>query len=406
MGVRYYSTDQLGSVNLTGQAGSFIALLDQLATGWGTLTATSCTVASNIATITLPSAHAFIQYSSVLISGSSASSLNTEKKVISNLSGNRITVSAPGIADGTITGTISVKVAPAGFTKVYSGTNLAAYQFQSSSSTKSFFRINDTGTYCATIRGYESMSDIDNGFNKIPTTFDANFLRKSITNNNVVRPWRVFVDDQGLYFSRSLNSSNYFWTNYIGDLYSYKPNDPYCFTINGDNSDLTTSVFATAGDVACGAFTADTTANASIIRDSNGLVNGIYGRNCCIANRWTGNVNTINSASGAMSGSNVYNAYGNASVVTLNIAESFPSVVDNKLKLFRNEILEHPSVNRRGYYPGLFHTSQYVSLSLNAFSITEVSIKGVMKPLAIIPCAGNNLANLGAIFIEMDDWRT
>jgi hypothetical protein len=89
----------------------------------------SLVVASNIATATISGGHSAEVGSVVLVSGATPSGLNSEKKVLSVGAGNTtLTFDAPGISDQTASGTISLKLAGAGWSKEFTGTNLAAYK--------------------------------------------------------------------------------------------------------------------------------------------------------------------------------------------------------------------------------------------------------------------------------------
>ena len=124
--VKWARSTMPGAPALTRAAGSLIALLDALlVNGWGQQTASSVVVAGGVATATFPTDHAAAKHAVVLVDGvtGALTALNGEQKV---------TAVAPNVikwataaADGTATGTITVKMAPAGFNKPFSGTNLA-----------------------------------------------------------------------------------------------------------------------------------------------------------------------------------------------------------------------------------------------------------------------------------------
>ena len=127
--VKYARSSMPGAPTLPRTAGALIALLDAfLVNGWGLQTASSVVVADGVATATFPTDHAAAKHAVVLVDGvtGALTALNGEQKV---------TAVAPNVikwataaADGTATGTITVKMAPAGFAKPFYGTNLAVYK--------------------------------------------------------------------------------------------------------------------------------------------------------------------------------------------------------------------------------------------------------------------------------------
>lgn len=89
----------------------------------------------------------------------------------------------------------------AGWTKAFSGTNLAAY-LQGAGSAGFYARVDDTGATDARVIGYETMSDINTGTNLFPTTAQISggvFARKSSSADAIRRPWLVVADAKRFY---------------------------------------------------------------------------------------------------------------------------------------------------------------------------------------------------------------
>ena len=237
-----------GTPVLTGQVGSLIALLDALLiNGFGSVTLSSLVVAGGVATATA-AAHGFPVNSVLLLAGATPSGLNGEKRAATTTSGT-FTFDATGIADGTATGTITAKMAPAGWAKVFSGTNKAAYQALAGN--RHFLRVVNDATIAANkaiARGFESMSDVDTGTNAFPTTVqqaDATCLWKtSTTADATARPWRFYADDRMLYLCVKYNASYYNEIYSFGEIaQSFKVGDAYhtMITINTDTTSLSAS---------------------------------------------------------------------------------------------------------------------------------------------------------------------
>lgn len=170
--VKFITENMPGAPVLSGTAGALISVLDALlVTGFGLRTATSVTVASGVATVTLASdaLNANLLHSVILVDGVAApmADLNGEQRVTAATS--TTLQFATAVADGTATGTITVKSAPAGWEKLYSGTNKAVYRSTDVQSAKHCLRVDDTGTTTARVVGYETMTDVDTGVGPFPT---------------------------------------------------------------------------------------------------------------------------------------------------------------------------------------------------------------------------------------------
>lgn len=240
--VKFFHSGMAGAPSLTGTAGAFIAMLDAcLKDGFGSQTATSVVVSAGIATLTVPSTHPFDVHTVALVDGATPSGLNGEKRVLSSAA-NTITFDATGIADGTATGTITVKLAPAGWTKPFSGTNLAAYRVNGG--TGAYLRVDDTAAQNATVRAYETMSDVSTGTGPCPTVAQASLVYwcKANAAGGASRPWIIVADDKTLWIKvctvPSGNQNNGIVYG-AGDFASRKSGDAHNFVLFGtlvDNS--------------------------------------------------------------------------------------------------------------------------------------------------------------------------
>ena len=128
----------------------------------------------------------------------------------------------------------------AGWTKPYTGTNVAAFR-QGAGSNGMFLRIDDTSTATsnrsARVRGFEAMTDVNTG---TPTSFPTptqnadgllwftHFGSGSSVANP--RPWRLIADEMFFYFMlstypESSNDTHYNECYAFGDIIPYKPGD-------------------------------------------------------------------------------------------------------------------------------------------------------------------------------------
>lgn len=240
--VKYYRSTDSGAPTLSGEAGKLINVLDGLIAGYGQVTLDSLVVASDVATGTLSTGHGFVMVGGtvgpvILIAGATPSSLNGEWRIATVPGSTTFTFVTEGISDQTATGTITAKIAPAGRTKVYSGTNLAAYQCDDPTGNQFFHYIDDTNATNARFRGYESMTSISSGTNPFPTDAQQSgglYFYKSSAASSATRPWIAILDQHLIYlFADGANNSA--WNGFLlfGDGNSYKANDAYACLVLG-----------------------------------------------------------------------------------------------------------------------------------------------------------------------------
>jgi hypothetical protein len=209
----------------------------------------------------------------------------------------------------------------AGWTKDFSGTNLAVYRAPALTGSPSeglryYYRFDDTQTTEARVRGYETMSDVNTGTNPFPTAGQAT-NGAIFAKNAAAFHWYIIADDQtvfvyvrtGLATSIISPSSTGLTTDRLfifGDLKSYIPGDTWfamvagcdlntvtnlgsisnynyssaTFPANGDNaagSGLYVARNYTGGTVSKSVYT-KTPPNASLLRFGAGTQLGDYGR--------------------------------------------------------------------------------------------------------------------------------
>lgn len=243
--VKFFHSAMPGAPTLNGTAGSLIAVLDAcLVTGFNSKTAASVVVASGIATMTISlGVGAFEVDSIALVAGATPSGLNGEKRVLS-VTTNSITFAATGISDQTATGTITAKLAPAGWEKTYTGTNLAVYRSLDMTSTRSLLRVDDTGTTNARVVGYEAMTDVNTGTGPFPTGTQLSgglYWPKASDTSSTARGWTVIADGKTFYLHTNTvttNAGNGGSIVGFGDIAAFKSGDSYCCQLLGTTSDV------------------------------------------------------------------------------------------------------------------------------------------------------------------------
>lgn len=247
--VRTYLSTMSGAPTMSGEAGKLITLLDKcLVDGFGTVTLTSLVVASDVATATVSGGHGFSMMACgllgpvVRIAGATPGGLNGDWRILSVVSSTQFIFATSGISDQTATGTITAKIAPMDWVKLYSGTNKAVYQRPAGSgATAMLLRVDDTGTTSATAIMYETMTDVDTGSGLAPTSGSV-YARKSASADATVRPWRL-VSDPLLFYGFFDASSNSVGSGGLafGDIISYTPGDAYHAFLCGGQSNNTST---------------------------------------------------------------------------------------------------------------------------------------------------------------------
>lgn len=239
--VKHYRSDMPGAPVLNGVAGSKISQLDAcLVTGYGLKAATSLVVAGGIATLAFAGgASAAWPDAVILVAGASNAALNGEQKVLT-VSTTTVTF-ATAEADGTDAGTVTFKIAPAGWEKVFSKTNVAVFRSLSPESTKMFLRVDDTSPQFVRVVGYETMSDVDTGAGAFPTAVQqpgGGYWAKSDVTSAAAVAWilasdgRFFFDSVAPGSHRGMTHQNCFLRGF-GDFIPKNPaGDAYLCGLN------------------------------------------------------------------------------------------------------------------------------------------------------------------------------
>lgn len=230
--VKFFHSTMAGAPVMSGTAGSMIAVLDAcLVDGFNLKSVSGISVASGIATATLASGHGFIADQVVLVAGATPSALNGEQRVVS-VTATTVVFEADGVADGTASGSITMKTAPLGWGKVFSGTNKAAYRSNAVDGTRLFLRVDDTNALYAAVSGYEGMTDVDTG----TAQFGTYYWLKSEQSNASARPWTL-VGDAAFFYDAMLWHAGGYPTHatvgFFGDFIKYASADSYCCIVSG-----------------------------------------------------------------------------------------------------------------------------------------------------------------------------
>lgn len=342
--VKFYREDFPGAPTLNGVAGSLIGLLDAcLCTGFGLRSATSLVVSGGVATLTLASdaKNGNLLHSVILVEGvtGALTALNGEQRVtVASSTTLSFTTAA---ADGTAAGTITVKTAPAGWEKKFSGTNKAVFKSLSPEANTSYLWVSDTGTTNANVRAYEAMTDVDTGTGAAPTVAQlasGGYWAKSYAANANANKFDLVADHRAMYYlpityaglqPTYIGQGGYFF----GDILAYKSGDAFATALISADAAVTSS--SQSGNVWYGA---NLSAGTKLLRSYTGLGGAV--------NAWTP---PMSGASNLYSGEDPW-------------CGAFPAPADGALRLSRIRVTEGgytgAALLMRGELPGIFNVPQ------------------------------------------------
>lgn len=240
--VKVFASTDPGALVLSGSAGALSTLLKTyLVDGRGAGAVATLTVSGGIATANYSAGHPFVAGSVGLFAGATPAGLNGEKRII-GIAANSVTFDATGIADGAATGSITSKLASAGWQQIFSGTNITCLKPTVPEATGCVLRIDDTGTTNARVRAYEAMTDASTGVG--PTPLESQlaggmYWPKSSVADATARYWRLVADERGFYLAVAPAGSDRCTLLYAGDISSLKSGDPYGYLLTGNQGDQT-----------------------------------------------------------------------------------------------------------------------------------------------------------------------
>ena len=390
--VKHFRSDMVGAPTLSGAVGTLIAVLDAcLINGFDVKSATSLVVVGGVATLSFSGSHSATVDSVVLVSGvtGALTDLNGEQKV--TVVGSGVVKFATAAADGTASGTISFKMAPAGYwTKPFSGTNLAVYKSTDPAGTGMYLRIDDTTTGTCRVVGYESMTDVNTGLGAFPTPAQfsgGGYWAKSTLTTSAAVVWELFADSRKFITHVAVGSHTN--ATYIGSL------------TRGFGDDVP---FRPGGDAYACSLSYSTTPSAASQTDgtydyasalTQAMPRGYSGLGSCVLHMLQNYTGGVNSLSG-----------------TDTLLGPFPSVVDGGLRLSKRYFCTASNQPPRSELPGLYYVPH--SLVLEAFKLKDtVGGTGPLtgrKLMALSPSTSvggsPTSANTGVSFVDITGpWR-
>lgn len=204
----FFDSTEAGAPTLNNVAGSLLEVLRAcLINGFGAKAVTSIEVASGVATATA-SAHGYMAtYGKILlVEGATDAGLNGRVQPTA-VTTNTFTYAAPGVADGTYTGSITAKRAPLGWVELFTGTNVAVFERTDVEATPWQLRINDSAAAGAT--AIDARALVVGGATDVDTYTDVGsrdwFWSKG-NNTATARKWALVGTSRGFYLAVGLGS--------------------------------------------------------------------------------------------------------------------------------------------------------------------------------------------------------
>lgn len=249
-----FDSAMTGAPVLSGTAGALRTVLKAcLVDGFGAGAVATLSVSAGVANVIFSGAHPYRVGTIVQIGGATPAGLNGAK-IVTSTAASSIQFAAVGVADGTATGTITHKVAAAGWQELFAGalTNVLCVKPTVPEATGCVLRIDDTTTTNARVRAYEAMTDVSTGVG--PTPLDSQLANglywpKSSSADAAARPWRLVADARGFYLAVAPAGGDRYTLLFAGDIASLKSGDAYGYLLTGNQADQTNASSAPDGCV-------------------------------------------------------------------------------------------------------------------------------------------------------------
>jgi hypothetical protein len=235
--IKYYNSLQTNAPQLSGTAGSLIAILDaMLLTGFNPKTPFSVLKSDTTITSTVTAGHGFSTGDKIQLSGATQTEYNGEWK-ITVISPTVFTFQVPSNYSAVISGTLEFRYPRVSsyWEKVSSGTNKAIYRSTHPDGTNWYLRVDDTPTRCASVTMTENFTSIDTG---LVNTSTLGWM-KSEVETSATRYWSFVGDGKRFYLCLAWNNygniqpSRFADPYFFGDIIPTKPGDAYHCALYG-----------------------------------------------------------------------------------------------------------------------------------------------------------------------------
>ena len=383
--VKHFYSAMVGAPMVSGTAGSLIAALDAcLVTGWGSKAVDSAVISNGVCRLNFASGKSATEaHAVILVAGASPAALNGEQKVTAVASS--WVEFKTDLPDGAVTGSISFKMAPLGWEKVFTASNKAVYRSQSPAGTRMYLRVDDAGTTNARVRGYEAMTDVDNGVAAIPLEAQLPgglFWPKSGAASALALSWYLCGDTRGFFLAIDPQSNGKSTLVHAGDIASLKSGDAWGFLITGNQSDQTAS--AGIPDACCGFSHRSARGGAYLARSHNGIGGALAAQR--IGSHHTGTTADVYAGNGGY-------AWG-----------AYPNGANNGLMMGSLELFAQAAM--RGTVPGVVHPVQDLAANFSTGVLVDGTDDFAARKLLALRVGSPTGASFGTVFVDISGpWR-
>lgn len=247
----FFDSSETGAPALNNVAGSALEVIRAcLRTGFNSRVVTSIVVAAGVATATAASHGYSATYGQLLlVEGAPETLLNGRKQPLS-VTTNTFTFAAPGVADGTYTGTMSAKRAPLGWTEPYTGTNKAIFARSAIEANDIDLRVDDSGTAPATTTAarflmVKGATGVDTYTSQAPTEAQVpgGFVCTKVANTATAKQWLAIGTDRDFFlFVGDSGAARYMPALCFFDGVAYRVGDAHFTVAAGTSGSSVSSV--------------------------------------------------------------------------------------------------------------------------------------------------------------------
>lgn len=214
--------------------------------GFGLRAVSTLSASGGVATATTAIAHGYEVDAVIRISGASPAGFNGDFRITA-VTDTSFTF-ATAQPNGSASGTIEARIAPLGWERPFSGTNIAVYRSADPESTRMFLRVEDTGVGgSARVRGFEDMTGPSTGVNGFPLDAQVSgggfWGKANTTAPTLARRWMIIGDGKTFYYwysaitATSSNAASLGVISGFGDFASVSTTDVFNCFIAAERSD-------------------------------------------------------------------------------------------------------------------------------------------------------------------------
>lgn len=239
---QFFRNTDSGAPTLDNTIGDITALLDAvLVEGYPLSTATQLTYSAGKVNVN-KTAHGMSVDDITTVSGADQDEYNGKVQVTDVVDADNfkyVPLTAPGVtpATGTIQFSNHGGKPGLGWQLVFTATDKRVYRPRYGN--RFYWRIDQVAAYNARTRGFETMSDVDNGTGPFPTVAQmASGVWMQLTNNAAgARNWYLYGTDTFFVFGSDNTGGNVYHGYFYGDYHTYKSGDIYNTFLGGRNAD-------------------------------------------------------------------------------------------------------------------------------------------------------------------------